>query len=243
MSSKYRGHPDQSLLDRGVMYHPSSGSRSWCGRSLFPLLRNEGMTIPVIVSCSSCRSRLKVPRKLAYSGKPVHCPKCSAPVRLPNTVPAADEYDVEPVTLVPTPPSVVTGPVILSCPHCHARVHHEPTFAGEVAICPDRTCGGQFQLPASALLRPPVRSPMVSSPWPTPTTGSAFEDIKVPSPAPQTSNWYRSSRPFSPLLPHQPPWLKTSQITLPPVHSMWGSELDQLGPASTGCHYCSYRCL
>lgn len=116
----------------------------------FPTTRNEGTNMPVIIACPSCRSRLKVPRKLARSGKPLNCPKCRAPVTIPNTGPTSDaEYDVEPVAPAPAAQPLAPVPAVVTCPHCQGQVQNEPTLAGQVVTCPYTACGGQFLMPAS----------------------------------------------------------------------------------------------
>jgi hypothetical protein len=42
----------------------------------FPAIRSEGINMPVLVACPSCGRRLKIPSKLARSGRPINCPHC-----------------------------------------------------------------------------------------------------------------------------------------------------------------------
>jgi hypothetical protein len=116
--------------------------------------------VPVIVICPSCRSRLKVPSKLARAGKPLNCPKCRAPVTIPNPQAPADDHNVELLRAAPTVQPVAPVPAVVTCPHCRGQVQNEPTLAGQVVTCPYPACGGQFLMPASAptaaVATPPV---------------------------------------------------------------------------------------
>lgn len=104
--------------------------------------------MPVISTCPSCHSRLKIPSKLINSGRTLPCPKCRAAIHLGSSISqaSAEEFDVEPVH---SAPQAVPFPASISCPHCGGVVGYNVSFAGQTVRCPYPKCGGQFVMPAS----------------------------------------------------------------------------------------------